>query len=93
MGRNMATVTEEQRKEIDDAVLTVIRALSSGLRGRVIGARASEIEEAIIVTRAIDSLPSKKPGHRYVGASLQRLRQADKIMLVRGRWRTSTPTV
>lgn len=85
MRRNLApavTLTKEQRKKIDEAVLAVVRAHGTGIR-------AGGIEETPLVKVAINGLPSGKDGHRYVGASLQRLRQADMIRLVRGAWRTS----
>jgi hypothetical protein len=52
----------------------------------------SEIRDVPVVMRALSNLPGAKPDHRYIGESLQRLKQAEQIHLVRGKWKTTSPT-
>lgn len=87
MRRNRApavTLTDEQRQKMDEAVLAVIRSYGPD--------RAGVIMAAPIVMEALKGLPEEKPDYRYVGEALQRLKQAGKIELVRGLWRTTSPT-
>lgn len=90
MRRNRApavTMTDEQRCDLDEVVLVTIRAV-----GPVAGVRAGELLGEIGIDRALKKLPKPKPDYRYLGESLQRLKQAGKIELVRLRWRTVSPT-
>lgn len=79
------TLTNEQRRSVDDAVMAVIRSYEPE--------RAGAIVTAPVVVSAIKALPAAKADYRYVGEALQRLKQAGKIELVRGgKWRTTSPT-
>lgn len=78
-------MTAQQRQMIDDVVLVVIREAGS------LGLRKGEILIDERVQRAIAAIPGNKPDHRYVSEAFQRIR-ADKIELVRLRWRTVSPT-
>ena len=87
MRRNRAPaviITDEQRQKMDDAVLAVIRSYGPE--------RSGVIVTAPIVMEALNGLPEAKPDYRYVGEALQRLKQAGWIELVRGLWRTTSPT-
>jgi hypothetical protein len=87
MRRNRApavTITDEQRKKMDDAVLAVIRSY-----GRE---RAGVIMASPVVMDVLKELPEDKPDYRYVGEALQRLKTAGRIELVHGLWRTTSPT-
>jgi len=77
------TLTPVLKEKIDEAVLVVIRAHGTGIR-------AAAIEQATLVQVAIKALPRGKEAHRYVGNSLQRLRQAGKpLRRVVGGWHRS----
>lgn len=87
MRRNRApavVLTDEQRQKMDDAVLAVIRSYGPD--------RAGVIMAAPIVMEALKGLPEEKADYRYVGEALQRLKLAGRIELVRGLWRTTSPT-
>jgi hypothetical protein len=82
------TLTDDQRSAVDEVVLAVIR----GLGRATTGVRAGELLGEAGIDRALRKLPKAKSDYRYLGESLQRLKQAGKIELVRNRWRTSSPT-
>ena len=87
MARNRApsvNFTEEQRSQIDDVVLSLVRTLGP--------VRLSGLLGEIGLNRVLVTLPQRKPDYRIVGESLQRLKHADKVELQRGRWRTTSPT-
>jgi hypothetical protein len=87
MRRNRApavTITDDQRQKMDEAVLAVIRSYGSS--------RAGVIMDSPIVMAALAGLPEAKADYRYVGEALQRLKLAGRIELVRGLWRTTSPT-
>ena len=90
MPRNRApsvNLTKEQRSQIDDVVLRVVRE-----RGELGDVRLSEILGNRDLNQVLAALTMKKADYRLVGEALQRLKHADKVELRRGRWRTTSPT-
>lgn len=88
MRRNPAvTLTDEHRRRLDEVVLAYLRIRSKG----GCSTRASEIDSSSI-SRVLFSFPAAKAAHRYLAESRQRLKRAGKIELVRGGWRTTSPT-